>query len=108
MPSSNSSEASASSTSSGSSSSDSDSTIPYTTLLAIAAVLYNDLLSPRRLTPKHIAALTIYNPYSDEALSSIENSVHTIKSETAFLIRQARARDARGNSQMAELEEISA
>lgn len=65
-------------------------------LLAIAAVLYNDLLSPpRHLTPKHIAALKIYSPYKDESLSSIENSVQTIKSETAFLIRQARRFDAR-------------
>lgn len=107
MPSSNSSESSPSSTSSGSSSSDIDFNRPNTTLLAIAAVLYNDLLHPRRLTPKHIAALRIYTPYNDESLSSIETSVHAIKSETAFLIRQARELDARHNSQMAESEETS-
>lgn len=107
MSSGNSSESSASSSSSGSSSSGIDFSRPDTTLLAIASVLYNDLLSPRHLTPKHIAALRIYSPYDDESLSSRETSVHAIKSETSFLIRQARAYNELHNSQIAELQETS-
>lgn len=107
MPPRNRTESSAFSSSSGSSSSDIDFSRPDTTLLAIASVLYNDLLSPRRLTPRHIAALKIYTSYDDESLSSTETSVHAIKSETSFLIRQARAYDQHRNNQIAELQETS-
>lgn len=60
-----------------------------TTDLAIASVLYNHLLSPRRLTPKHIAALRIYPSIHDESLSSTVADVDIIRSETLKLIRLA-------------------